>query len=830
MSFTEKLLDAILGTLPKAALALIPEHRKKWALERLQDFDPFAIIADNHDLIRVLRVAWIDAAEHVLDAGRKAARSPEWTDLQRADIDRFHGLAIAQLRAIRDATFDRRTAPGTTAIDRHLPLVVRGAAETVSLGMADRYGEAGAVTAGFAATLAALVAGGDVGEVPPIVVRIAAEGVAQLGGCDRRSFGDLVFASFAETLKDPTKYPQATTGFHMATQGVAQELARKTLAALESVNSGLPAILAGLDTLNLLAGDAAKTMHRIDGYAKRTEEKVDEILAMLHGKGTLLQAVAQGIPEAAIRAILKRIGGEDLDRDDLIPWLDNWIETASRELGRHSNEDKTFEAARRKAEGCFLAGQLKEASSAFMEELAREEREEAGRQEKRRRRQVRLLEEAVRFDELALDGEAAAAKLRKMAVIEGANSQNALGKWLFNKAEEYYERGHRRGENAALLVAVAVYRTTLLEYTRASTLLQWAMTQNNLGSALSRLGEREAGTSRLKEAVIAFRTALDALEKPASKRERFQWAKTQNNLGAALSVLGAREAGTSRLKEAVATFRVVLDALEDRPREHNPLQWAMTQNNLGTALSKLGEREAGTSRLEEAVVVFRSALKERSRKRAPLQWAMTQNNLGNVLCMLDEREAGTGRLKEAVVAYQAALEEYSREDAPLQWATMQSNLGTALSTLGRREGETDLLEEAVVAFRSALEERTRKRSPLDWAMTQNNLGTALQTLGEREGRAELLEEAIAAYCAALEEYTCEQAPLDWAMSLGNQGVTLMLLAEKRRDPAIARRALNQIEHAYNFFRDVEHAHANYYEAQLPKAKELVGHLLEAAGR
>ncbi|CAO3456446.1 hypothetical protein [Azospirillum argentinense] len=129
MSFTEKLVDAVLGTLPKAALALIPEHWKKRALERLQDLDPFAVIADNHYLVRVLRVAWIDAAEHVLDAGRQAARSPEWSDHQRADIDRFHGLAIMQLRAIRDATFDRRTAPGTSAIDGHLPLVVRGAAE-----------------------------------------------------------------------------------------------------------------------------------------------------------------------------------------------------------------------------------------------------------------------------------------------------------------------------------------------------------------------------------------------------------------------------------------------------------------------------------------------------------------------------------------------------------------------------------------------------------------------------------------------------------------------------------------------------------------------------
>jgi hypothetical protein len=34
------------------------------------------------------------------------------------------------------------------------------------------------------------------------------------------------------------------------------------------------------------------------------------------------------------------------------------------------------------------------------------------------------------------------------------------------------------------------------------------MTQNNLGNALSRLGERELGTARLEEAISAYRDAL----------------------------------------------------------------------------------------------------------------------------------------------------------------------------------------------------------------------------------------------------------------------------------------------------------------------------------
>jgi hypothetical protein len=42
--------------------------------------------------------------------------------------------------------------------------------------------------------------------------------------------------------------------------------------------------------------------------------------------------------------------------------------------------------------------------------------------------------------------------------------------------------------------------------------LDWAMTQDNLGTALLRLGERENGTVRVEEAVAAFAACLTATE------------------------------------------------------------------------------------------------------------------------------------------------------------------------------------------------------------------------------------------------------------------------------------------------------------------------------
>jgi hypothetical protein len=48
----------------------------------------------------------------------------------------------------------------------------------------------------------------------------------------------------------------------------------------------------------------------------------------------------------------------------------------------------------------------------------------------------------------------------------------------------------------------------LQECARERVPLDWAATQSNLGNALSSLGERESGTTRLEQAVTAYRAVL----------------------------------------------------------------------------------------------------------------------------------------------------------------------------------------------------------------------------------------------------------------------------------------------------------------------------------
>ncbi len=240
--------------------------------------------------------------------------------------------------------------------------------------------------------------------------------------------------------------------------------------------------------------------------------------------------------------------------------------------------------------------------------------------------------------------------------------------------------GEERGDNARLVSAIAYCRKVLEQWTRERAPLDWATTQNNLGTALQSLGERESGTARLDEAVAAYR---EALKERTRDRVPLDWAGTQNNLGTALMRLGEREAGMARLKEAVTAYR---EALKEWTRDRVPLDWAATQTGLGAALRHLGEREVGTARLEEAVQAYREALKERIRERVPLDWAGTQTNLGSALRSLGERAAGTDKAK-GCAALEAAREHHAEALEEFRKAGATHYVGVVEGNIARLDGD-----------------------------------------------------------------------------------------------------------------------------------------------
>jgi tetratricopeptide (TPR) repeat protein len=326
--------------------------------------------------------------------------------------------------------------------------------------------------------------------------------------------------------------------------------------------------------------------------------------------------------------------------------------------------------------------------------------------------------------------------------------------------------------------------------------------------AFYRQGDEFGDNSALRSAIDCYKRLLDLLS-PENRTNPY-WALIQNGLGIALTKLGEREGGTVHLEEAVTVFRQMLKELT---RERVPLPWAAAQNGLGLALWDIGERESGTAHLKEAVAAFRETLKEHTRERQPIVRGLIQSNLGNALSTLGQRESSGARLEEAVSAFREALQVQDREHAPLAWATVQNNLGIALWKLSGRESGTVSLSEAITAFRDTLKERTHERVPLLWAATQNGLGNALRDLGKRDSDTALLEEAVVAYSEALKEYSHERLPVQWAMSTGNQGEALMSLAAHNADLSMAERATSQITEAVKTFREAHFMpFAAYYEA------------------
>ena len=234
--------------------------------------------------------------------------------------------------------------------------------------------------------------------------------------------------------------------------------------------------------------------------------------------------------------------------------------------------------------------------------------------------------------------------------LQWARTQNNLGTALLDARRT---RERHRGCSSRPSTPIA---TRCKEWTRERVPLDWAMTQNNLGTALRTLGERESGTARLEQAVNAFRDALQGMDARARAARLGEDAEQPRQR--ASDARGTRErhraagAGRQRLPRRAA---------RNAPASVCRSNGRRRRTTSAARLRRSGERESGTARLEQAIRRLPRRAQEYTRERVPLQWAMTQNNLGNALATLGARESGTARLFEAINAYRNALKEWTRE-------------------------------------------------------------------------------------------------------------------------------------------------------------------------
>jgi len=436
---------------------------------------------------------------------------------------------------------------------------------------------------------------------------------------------------------------------------------------------------------------------KVDELVRDAKRPLEELTTQQRENIVLLKEKLD-LNVSQVRAALGILGENDIPPERLAAKLTEIAErfknlqaTASAQPG----DDPKIAALKTDAQKAIEAGELAKAD-ALLADVETEQRRALDRLA------VNAAETSAQRGEIALTrlryAEAAAHFANAAAVFPpGSINEDKRASYLQKEASSLYQQGDEYGDNGALLSAIEGYKRLVELTPRERVPLQWATIQNDLGNALSVLGERESGTAKLEEAVVAYR---EALKEWTRERVPLDWARTQNNLGSALSSLGERESGTAKLEEAVVAYR---EALKEWTRERVPLQWAGTQNNLGTALSSLGRRGSGTEKLEEAIAAYREALKEQTRERGPLDWAMTQNNLGLALFSLGQRESGTERLEEAVTAYREALKERTRERVPLQWGISLGNQGIALMFLAVRRQDAAMAETALSQINTAFE-------------------------------------------------------------------------------------------------------------------------------
>jgi hypothetical protein len=144
-----------------------------------------------------------------------------------------------------------------------------------------------------------------------------------------------------------------------------------------------------------------------------------------------------------------------------------------------------------RAQALIDQGNLDGACTALAEGRARAHK----LREQSSRYKVAFLAREAEIDHLQLAYRSAAAKYQEAAALAAGFDPDSRWHFLIRHAVELYSHGNEFGDNDALLQAIAAFRAAMNEYTREREPLDWAATQNNLGNALQRLGERESGTA-----------------------------------------------------------------------------------------------------------------------------------------------------------------------------------------------------------------------------------------------------------------------------------------------------------------------------------------------
>jgi tetratricopeptide (TPR) repeat protein len=575
--------------------------------------------------------------------------------------------------------------------------------------------------------------------------------------------------------------------------GLTLDKIEQVAAQAVSIETGVSAARVALEEQNKKLDAAATEQATISG-------KIDELLRAVQPHGLSRDRVIE---------LANSVNSDISNFDDAVRELEYLIEVARHHLfsgARGNNLDGFASGVLAKARQLRFQDGADAIDSALLH-LERDNVDAANWLARVEQSRVSLLEAGILQDKLAMRVTAAAKK--EIALIRMSYAPDKVFAAIMSAQDAYFERGQMGKIRMELEIATAMCREAARG---AKSTRERAAAHVSLGDALCTLGTLESSPTRLEEAVLVYRTALNFFDR---KRHAKIFARIQTNLGVALCTLGEREIGTKRLEEAVTAQRIALKAWA---QEADRKSWAKMKNHLGSALALLGAREPSIERLKEAITAYREVLAEIKPEADRSTWASVQSNLGNSLSSLaaqkfsiasreeakmpaipDElptspatKTLSVQRLaeavsahREAVSAHREALMAFVEDGNSHGCASARMNLGSVLSDLGEChfgldecEAGTACFEEATALFREALGEFDPNRDSLGWAKAQANLGATLFRLGWSAGRMSQFEEAAAAYREALKQFTQNGSPVQWAKTKLRLGQALFEIGKR----------------------------------------------------
>ncbi|MFN7595327.1 MAG: hypothetical protein ACK5PT_00930 [Cereibacter sp.] len=264
-------------------------------------------------------------------------------------------------------------------------------------------------------------------------------------------------------------------------------------------------------------GRIEDTTGRIDATTQETAEQLRHLTEMVAHLTRATAARASGITDDALIGLARRIAADVADPAAAFRELENAVDIAIRvqaEGRQGSNLGDFVDEVLRRVAALAAQNQYDTAAREIDAALEQEQAESTARR-------IRLLDAGIAQDILRRDPDSAARRLLLKADLEAGGVANVAA--CRSLQYEWYERGRDKGLNFDLAIAIELSTLTLH---RANGPDDRGISLNDLGNALQTLGQREAGTARLEQAVAAYRAALT---ERTQDRVPLDWARTLYN-------------------------------------------------------------------------------------------------------------------------------------------------------------------------------------------------------------------------------------------------------------------------------------------------------------